>query len=489
MSPPLSPVRTVASSLRNVLRAGSRRQFLTGIAGLVLASRGLVYALGVRFYDQELDRYMSFLDVELLRTDLLRSVWYLHLKPPAMNLGVGLVLQGAGEDSTLVFAGLFLVIGLLLAVSLADVLRQLGVPRGAVLLLTVAYVVSPPVLLFENFLLHTYPAAALVMAVAACFGRALSTNRWQWWTMCFALGMVLCYTRSLYHFVWLLGLVGLALTLRWGHRRRILGAAAGPLAGVVALYAKNLLLFGFFGVSSWLGISLAKGTVDRLPADTRSAWIEDGRLTPVAKVDPFAGPSAYRPHIEVPSPTGIPALDQERKRSGVPNYNHRLYPRASRAQLHNALTTVRRRPVEFFKTVGRDLLHWLSPATTWHPRGPEGSPFRANRTVLGTYERAVNHILHVPVGGFRVGFAALVPVLLLIGGMWGRRDVRRGRLVLGGLRLYAAGTGLYVAAVSCLVETGVELSRFRFTVDALLLVLAASLTVEVIRSVRSGVSE
>ncbi len=468
--------------LRKGLQEASHRQVLAGIVGVVLASRAFLYALGVRFYDHELDRYMPFLDVELLRSELLQSVWYLHLKPPAMNVGVGLVLQWAGDASTVVFAVLFVGLGVLLAVSLADVLWQLGVPRWGILLLSLGYAVSPPVLLFENFLLHTYPAAALVTAVAASFGRALSSSRPAWWGICFTLGMLLCYTRSLYHLVWLLGILALALFLQWAHRRRILYAAALPTTAVLALYAKNLLLFGFFGASSWLGISLAKGTVHHLPAETRTAWIQEGPLTPIAQVDPFAGPAAYRPYVDEPPPTGIPALDRLRKASGAPNYNHRIYPPAARAQLRNALATIQRNPVRYAETVRRDLLHWLSPATTWHPREPDGSPFQLNRSVLGSYERAVNAILHVPVEGYRVGMALLIPLLLGLGGAWGLRDIRRGKHVRGGLRLLLVGTGLYVAAVSCLVETGPELSRFRFTVDALLLALAASLLFEWVHS-------
>jgi hypothetical protein len=444
----------------------------------VLTSRAIAYLLGVRFYDQELDRYMPFLDPALLQTDLLQSVWYLHFKPPLMNLGTGLVLQGTGEFSTLAFAGLFVALGVLLAVSLADLLCQLGISHRIVLVLAVGYAVSPAVLLFENFFYHTYPAAALVTATAACFGRALASARRRWWVACFGLGMLLCYTRSLYHLVWLLGLIGLALGLRRGQRRSILQAAGLPTSAVVALYAKNLVIFGVFGTSSWLGLSLGKGTVHELPAETRSAWIEQGRLTPVAQVDPFAGPGTYIPHVDAPSPTGIPVLDQRRKESGAPNYNHRVYPRAARAQLQNALTTIRHRPLRFVHTVFRNGLHWLSPTTTWHPHGPEGSPFRENRSVLGSYEQSAHAFFYPISTQDQLGLSLLIPVLLLIGIAWGLRNVRHRDDVRGGLQLLLAGTGLYVGAVSCLVESGVELSRFRFTVNALILALMASLASE-----------
>jgi hypothetical protein len=485
-APPRLPgvLRGVLARLRSAL--STRRGLLAGVAGAVLASRALAYGLlGLRFYDRELDRYMPFLDVELLRTDLLRSVWHLHLKPPVMNLGAGAMLQGLGEASTAGFAAAYAALGAALAASLTDLLRQVGVPPAGAGLLGVGFALAPPALLFETFLLHTYPAAALVTAAAACFGRALASGRGRWWAAAFGLAGLLCLTRSLYHLAWLLAVIGLALALRWGERRRLLRAAALPAGATVALYAKNLLLFGFFGATSWLGISLAKGTVDRLPAATRSAWVEQGILSPVAQVDPFAGPGAYLPHVDAPPPAGVPALDRRRKASGAPNYNHRVFPAASRAQLRNALAVLRRRPARFLKGTWRDLQHWLSPATTWHPRGASGSPFRLNRhrvPALRAYEQSFNRLLHAPLGGDRVGVFALVPLLLVAGAWQGVRAVRRGDRARGGVQLLLVGTVAYAGLVSCLVETGPELSRFRFTVDALLLALAASLAVDLARA-------
>lgn len=449
------------------------------VVGVVLTSRAALYALGMRFYDDEVDRYMPFLDVAWLREDLLSSVWHLHLKPPVMNLGVGTVLQGAGDHASVVFALVFTALGGVGAVSLFDLMRQAGLAPWSATGVAAAFALSPPVLLFETFLLHTYPAAILVTATLACFGRALAPDAdARWWTATMALGGLLCLTRSLFHLVWLVGLVVLALVLRPDQRRSILARAALPSAAVVLWYAKNLALVGVFGASSWLGLSLAKGTVGRLPAATVDAWIDAGRLSPVAQVDPFAAPEAYTPYVNVPPPTGIPALDATRKSSGAVNYNHRVYPVVGHAQRRNALATIRHAPGRYLRTVGRDVVHFLRPATTWHPREPCGSPFQTNRRLLGDVEDVYNAVVHAPIAGAPVGLFALVPLVLAGGLVQGLRHVRAGRTTRGGRLLAVTGTALYVTAVCCLVETGVELSRMRFVIDAVLLTAAIALGVD-----------
>ena len=451
------------------------------LTAVVLASRAALYAAGLRFYDAEVDAYMPFLDPVWLEADLLRSLVHLHAQPPGMNGLVGVMRQALGESATAGFALTFSLLGVLLAVSLADLLRQVGTSRRWAVGISAAFILSPPVLLFETFLLHTYPSAALVTATLAAFGRAVDRGG-GWWTACFVAGALLCLTRSAFHLVWLLALVGGAVACRPDRTRSILRRAALPTGAVLAWYAKNLLLFGFFGASSWLGLSLAKATTGQLPAETRADWIAEERLHPVAQVDAFAGPRAYRPHVDVPPPAGIPALDRWTRSSGAPNYNHRVFPVVSSLRQRNAWTVIRARPDLFWETTVRDVFHILSPATTWHPRGPDGSPFRANRHILAPYEKAFNAVVHVRIGGSRIGVLALVPVVLvgaLALGIRGLRSSRWRTRRRGALLLALGGTAAYLLILCCLVETGVELSRMRFMVDALLLTAAAGLVAEV----------
>ncbi len=74
----------------------NRRARWVVLAG-TLAAHALYAALGIRFNASTLGSYMQFVDPELLRTDLWRSIHYLRDQPPLFNLVVGLVLKACGR--------------------------------------------------------------------------------------------------------------------------------------------------------------------------------------------------------------------------------------------------------------------------------------------------------------------------------------------------------------------------------------------------------
>ncbi|HZK63526.1 MAG TPA: hypothetical protein VFC34_05240, partial [Puia sp.] len=79
-----------------------------GILILVFVlSRVLMIALGIRMNMQPLLAYWQYLDVETLRHNLLRGVWYDHAQPPAFNLFLGIMLKISGNQSVLFFAVVF----------------------------------------------------------------------------------------------------------------------------------------------------------------------------------------------------------------------------------------------------------------------------------------------------------------------------------------------------------------------------------------------
>ena len=69
------------------------------VVSVFAVSRLAAWAAGVRFDASILTWYWQFLDVELLRHDLARSLWYLHAQPPLFNLFLGSVLKLAPDAS------------------------------------------------------------------------------------------------------------------------------------------------------------------------------------------------------------------------------------------------------------------------------------------------------------------------------------------------------------------------------------------------------
>jgi hypothetical protein len=137
---------------------------------------------------------------------------------------------------------------------------------------------DPSLYLYEAFVLYTLPSAFLAMACAACLARAGSDppRRGRWLALFFVCLNALFLTRSLYHVIVLVPafvIAGAVARERW---RRAL--AMGFLISLSSLgwYAKNQVQFGFFGSSSWGGLSLwkiasvtdcAKAKIPRLEAE------------------------------------------------------------------------------------------------------------------------------------------------------------------------------------------------------------------------------
>jgi len=57
-----------------------------GLAALSIAALCATWLSGVRFAQDDLRTAWHLIDAELLRTDLLNSLFYLHAQPPLLNL-------------------------------------------------------------------------------------------------------------------------------------------------------------------------------------------------------------------------------------------------------------------------------------------------------------------------------------------------------------------------------------------------------------------
>ena len=208
-------------------------------------------------------------------------------------------------------------------------------------------------------------------------------------------------------------------------RRRVLTAASIPGAMLVALYAKNAVLFGAFAVSTFGPASYTLVTVARLPAEVRDAWMAQGALSPFAAVSVYAPPREYARFFDTPDhadwPPQLTRLEQPTVTAA--NFNHWWLLDVHRARMADVRHYLRTRPFDYPATVLASLQEMFGPTTTWHPRDrTAGSPRRsreatkapheAHRQVLGRYEDWFNRLVHgVPFAP--VGLYLFLPVPLL----------------------------------------------------------------------------
>ncbi|MGQ0722944.1 MAG: hypothetical protein ACT4PE_15450 [Candidatus Eiseniibacteriota bacterium] len=417
------------------------------LLGVFALSRAAVAAAGVRF-DPGLLPLNQYLDPDLLRGDLARSLWHLHMQPPLFNLLLGIGVKISPERPDVVFRMVFLALGAASALAMHAALRRLG--AGAFVAFALAAVTScaPSTVLYQNHLFYTHPVVALLVVDAWLLHRFASGWRVRDGLAFFAVLAVVALTRAMFHLVWL---AGAALLIAAASRRPriVLVAAAGPIAVVALWYARTWVLFGSFAASTWFGMNLANVTLQMTPLEERAELVREGRLSPYALREPFEPFHRYRHVQDAAAPTGVPALDRATSASGDPNYNHVEYVRISRQYAEDAFALIRERPERYLRGVGLAARTFFASATS--------SPFlEGNRAkipaLVAVYE----------AGGLT---RWLVPALFAVALAYGAaRSVRVWRARSAGASdiavLFLTFHTLYVLAAGTMLELG-ENNRFR----------------------------
>jgi len=435
------------------LTARSRWIYRGSVLGGYVAVRLAWAATPVRFRADTIERLAQFLDPPLLQERLLESLWYLHAQPPLLNLVAGLALKVAPTDPAPLLATLFAACGLVSCGCLAGTLRRLGLAPPAAVAAALLFVAVPPFAIYGNWFFYPHLAQTLLLVGAWCLARSEGVpGRWTAAALWALAGLVAL--RSLYHPLYLLLAAGAAIALApAGARRRALALAAGPAAFVVLLSVKNLWLFGFFGTGSWGGNSLHRMMTESIDRAVLETMVRDGELSPLSLEWEFSPPERYLEILRPPDgDRGIPALDATVKTRAVMNpvnYNHWVYPIASREYAAAALRIARTHPGVYFRSLRWTARRYFDPVM-------DDGFVRAIRVRVkkladpwDAFERSALHraLLAIGLAGALVGVC---------------RASRRERLVLA----FVAGTILWTSAVGIGFEFG-ENNRFRHQVTGL----------------------
>jgi hypothetical protein len=460
------------------------------LALVALVSREVANTAGVVFDASSLDWFWQFAPREALQREYWLTLWYLHGQPPLFNALVGAVLQLPDQWHAPVFEWSYRALGVLLAVSIHALQQAFGVPRRMSLVFASLFMLNPSVLLYENWLFYGYPVAASVTASGWLVYRFLSDERVTTGVLLFAGLTALVLTRSLFHVVWLFGVV-LLIWVLGRYRGRVVALAIGPLALTMALYAKNVAVAGQFTASTWIGMNLARVITEQVPLADRRALVEIGDLSPAAVIPPFSDLDFYRdvglvagPH---PSDDAL-VMRIERKTDGTPNYHHRAYIGVSQRYLEDAVYLAEQQPERLIRSAIYSGLGFLTPS--WLAPWIHPSNVASIATWTRVWERVVNMswsawvsddetetgttawvLRHVSFGFVAVTILGAV----VSGGMalrvW-RESGTGGRAVVA-TTVFLIGTVVYIAVASSLFERG-ENSRFRFEVEPIMWVVAVA---------------
>ncbi|MCG8450523.1 MAG: hypothetical protein MI725_13220, partial [Pirellulales bacterium] len=371
------------------------------------------------------------------------------------------------------------------------------ISRVAAHVLAAVMVLSPAFVLYENWLMYTFPAAAMLGASVFLLMRYVESGSTRWGVVFFATIALLALTRSLFHLAWALVIAGgLALYMRQG-AKQVLLCAAVPLLVVAGWYGKNHYLFGTFSSSTWLGLGLSNITTLMVPETELEPLVDEGVLSPYALVSRyeaterlFSGPDREGAHI--------PVLDNRRKSTGEYNYNYAGLIEINRKYTADAIETARRFPERYLEGVALANRLFFSPSSMNYYFLTE------NRVAAAPMEMVYNPIVFgakvLPTaveqphfghsGKYTVetnaGVLLVIGVPLLFLYAAGRTVyglVRRGavRPVETVVTAFIAFNMLYIYLLGTLLELS-ENYRYRFLMEPLLVMLVGLLIVDVWRA-------
>ena len=237
---------------------------------------------------------MQIADRDLLRSDLLGTLFYLHIQPPLFNGLVGLLLKTAGSRFVLAVTWLYWAFGALMTVTLYRLLRKFGLRGLSASLATLLFMISPAAILYETFTIYTYPTALLLLATTLFAYRLLESGRRTDALATSLLIAAVALTRSLFHLIWVTGAIVILLLLQRKPRRIAPFLALPAFLLVSLLYLKNWVVFDMFGASSLLGLNLNKVATSLLAPEDRLRLVESAILSPYALINPHR-PVAHFP--------------------------------------------------------------------------------------------------------------------------------------------------------------------------------------------------
>jgi hypothetical protein len=477
-----------------MIRVAEKWRWPLLLTAAFVISRIAYYRAGVRFDLSPLFGYWQYVDLDLLRHDLVRSVYYLHSQPPLFNLYLGLVVKVfGGRWARDAFWASYLLAGLALHLAMYFLAVRLRARPAIAASVVLLFTVTPAAVLYENWLFYAYPVTTLLCLATLFLHRYLDGERARDGVAFFGLAGAMTLTWSLFAGVWFVGaLLFVGMVRKTKGWRPVLAAAAVPLVVIGALYVKNGVLFGSPSTTSWTGMNIAGTLLWRLGLDPvdRERLIARGELSALSRVNSFMPVTVYDGMVARPPLQGVPVLDREWKARGIPNYHHLAYVEISRRYLEESWRIVTMRPGIYLEAVRDAYLFYALPASDVLFLGP-------NRARVERLDEIASALLYGSIGPLRgrpfsaeqdrttvayltartsfLWLGAIVVALgFAVGAAWRAFARRREASPEAATLLFIALNVLFVTLAGNAVEV-TENNRFRFTFDPLIWVVLAVL--------------
>jgi hypothetical protein len=440
-----------------------------------IVSRLLYVRAGLHFDNTPPKYFYQFIDPLLLRTRFLESIWNLHSQPPLLNFVTGLLYQRFSPQSK-IYQLLFLALGLLLALVFYWLGLRLGLKPWVSAVLAIWFTISPATVLYENFYFYAYPTALLLVFAALTISKFVETDNF-WWGLGFCSCLAaLCLTWAIFHLLWML-IVIVLVAVFYHNWRKLVMVSLIPVLLVVGWYAKNSVVFGTFGASSWMGMNLSHITfLSPLTSQpVRDELVSQGKLTPYPVAEAFRPIADYHGLVSTPPPRGIPVLDENIKSTKAINFNHTFYIELSDRMLKDAINFIGVRPDLYLASVKQGFLIYFHSSSDYLLLKDKPTP---------KIESLWDHLFYGQLSDYKenldnrwksdpryVGW--LLVIVYLAAMLYGMKTVfsqEKSNYVFITVVAFITFTIIYFTLMANFFDLG-ENNRFRFTIDPLVFLL------------------
>ncbi len=304
------------------------------------------------------------------------SLWVLHMQPPMFNVLYALILRFPKSWQEPIAWLLYQIMGWHILVLGYKTLRRMHIPAWFAFLGMMAWSVYPEYLSMVHMFSYTLP---VIWGLAFLMWSIAEAPRWIGWALTW-LGL----WRPTY------GLPFLALFLGWAvYRKRARPRDLWPLLLVGLWIAKNGILFGVWGTSSWFGMNWIRNVRALYLGQPRFQrfLIEQQGVDPIILYDPFraiteypesywkaASQSCHGPEA-LCSPTRPDGVEINRNFVGYIPISNAFARAALRIWMHNPglMLKIERElaldillsPGYYITTVAPDLYPFLKPLLSW----------------------------------------------------------------------------------------------------------------------------
>lgn len=327
-----------------------------------IISRIIFYLIGLRFDASTLTWFYQFLDPVDLKNNLFKNLLFLHIQPPGFNLFLGLVLNLSSGQALILFQTVYILIGLTMTLILFKILVEFKIPSIYALLFSLFFAVSPPVVLFENWLFYEYPVTLLLLLSSLLLYKYLNNHRWLYVFFFFLCLALIVITRTLFQLFWFIIILIWLILFDIKNLKKVLFPILIPLFIILSLYLKNYFIFKQFTSSSWFGMNLIKMTWT-IPFEKITPLIENREIPEIVLIAPFKSPEIYKNYANFDTITGVPVLDKKYKSTGEINYNHVGYISVSRQYYSSAKYLINKFPKYYGLSVAKAFYAYLKPCS------------------------------------------------------------------------------------------------------------------------------